>query len=159
MRNLTEAITNSPIFRGMKPEHLALLEALAEDATEVEFKPGEVIFREGDPANQVFLIESGGITLEAHEPGAGTVPVETLTAGQVFGWSWLFPPFAWHFHARASDRTRVIALSGARLLVTAEKNPEFGYELMKRMAQVAIRRLQSTRRQLVAARSEPAGKA
>jgi CRP/FNR family transcriptional regulator, cyclic AMP receptor protein len=156
MRNLIEAITKYPIFGGMKPEHRAIL---GQDATGIEFKSGDVVFREGDPANRFYLIESGGIILEAHEPPSGTVAVESLAPGQVFGWSWLFPPFTWHFHARAAEPTRVIALNGARLLVTAEQNPEFGYELMKRMAQVVIRRLQASRRQLVAARMEPEMKA
>jgi hypothetical protein len=68
----------------------------------------------------------------------------------VLGWSWLFPPFSWHFQARAIEPTTVISLNGAHLLVSAESNHEFGYELMKRVAQVVIRRLQITRKQLIA---------
>ena len=153
MKNLSEAITKYAIFRGMKPEHFAIL---AEGAKEIEFNPGDLVFREGTPANQFFLIESGGVVLEAHEPSDGTIAVQSLSPGEVFGWSWLFPPFTWHFQARATEPTKVIALSGARLLVTAERNCEFGYELMKRMAQVVIRRLQATRRQLLALQAESA---
>jgi hypothetical protein len=36
------------------------------------------------------------------------------------------------------------------LLVTAERNHDFGYELMKRVAQVVIHRLQATRKTLLA---------
>jgi CRP/FNR family transcriptional regulator, cyclic AMP receptor protein len=67
----------------------------------------------------------------------------------MLGWSWLFPPFAWHFRARAREPTNVIVFNGAHLLVAAERNRDFGYELMKRVAQVVIRRLQAARRQLL----------
>jgi len=150
MKNLNEAITKYEIFRGMKPEHLAML---GEGAKEVEFHPGDVLFREGGPANQFYLIESGRIALEAHEPADGTM---TLGAGEALGWSWLFPPFVWHFQARAIEPAHVIILSGAHLLVTAERNHDFGYEWMKRMVQVVIRRLQATRNQLLALQVESA---
>jgi CRP/FNR family cyclic AMP-dependent transcriptional regulator len=67
----------------------------------------------------------------------------------MLGWSWLFPPFAWHFRARALEPTNAIVLNGAHLLIAAERKRDFGYELMKRVAQVVIHRLQATRKQLL----------
>ena len=47
--------------------------------------------------------------------------IETLEAGEVVGWSWLFPPYRWHFDARALDaaagdrvRRRLPARASAR---------------------------------------------
>ena len=153
MKSLTETITNHAFFHGMKPEHLAVL---TDGAKAVPFKVGDVLFRKGEPANQFYLIESGKIALEAHEPADGTILVQTLGAGDVLGWSWLFPPFSWNFQARAIEPTSAIVLSGAHLLVTAEGNHDFGYELMKRVAQVVIHRLQATRKQLLAIQVESA---
>jgi CRP-like cAMP-binding protein len=146
MKSINEAITDHAFFHGMKPEHLALLR---DGAKVVQFKAGDVLFREGEPANQFYLIESGKIALEAHKPGDGTALVQTLGPGDVLGWSWLFPPFAWHLQARALEPAKVIMLSGAHLLVTAENNHEFGYELMKRVSQVVVHRLQATRKRLL----------
>lgn len=146
MENLTERIMRHPFFRGMKQEHLGILTA---SAKEKSFAPAEVLLREKEPANEFYLIESGSVALEAREPGNGTMLVQNLKAGDVLGWSWLFPPFAWHFQARAIEPTSTIVLSGAHLLNTAESNHEFGYELMKRVAQVVIQRLQTTRKQLL----------
>jgi CRP/FNR family transcriptional regulator, cyclic AMP receptor protein len=149
MNALNETITKHPFFRGMPPEHLVLL---SEGAREATLNAGEVLFREGEPANQFYLIESGTIALEAHQTAAGATLIQKLGAGEVLGWSWLFPPFIWHFQARAVEPTRVVVLSGAHLLITAERNRDFGYELMKRLAQVVIHRLQATRKQLLAAK-------
>jgi CRP-like cAMP-binding protein len=153
MKTISESIRKFAFFDGMCPEHLAVL---SEDAKTVRFKAGEVLFRQDDPANQFYLIESGKVAIEAHEPANGTTLVQTLGPGDVLGWSWLFPPFAWHFQARAIEPTSAIALNGAHLLVVAERNHDFGYELMKRVAQLVIRRLQATRKQLLEQQIESA---
>lgn len=131
----------------MKAEHLEILTAHAEERT---FGAGEILFRQGEPANQFFLLQGGSVVLEASEPTEGSVPVQTLGAGEVVGWSWLFAPFSWHLEARALEETPAIVISGAHLLIMAERDHEFGYDLMKRVAQLAIQRLQAVRKQLLA---------
>lgn len=129
----------------MYPEHRLLV---TKNAKQVEFAPGEIIFRQGDPANRLFLIDSGKVRLECAEGAAAATTIQTLGANEVIGWSWLFPPFSWHFTARAIEPTTMTVLDGGHLLVTAEENPAFGYELMRRVAQLVIERLQTTRKQL-----------
>lgn len=146
MSNLAERITTHPFFERMKPAHLAIL---ASGAKEAQFNAGDILFREGEPASQFYLIERGSVAIAAHEPGNGTVLVQELGPGDVLGWSWLFAPFEWRFMARATEATTAIVLNGAHLLIAAEENHEFGYELMKRVAQVVIHRLQATRQQLL----------
>ena len=144
--SLESLIVSHPFFEGMKLKHL---EDIAGCATEATFESDQILFREGEPANKFYLIQSGRIALEAHEPADGTMSVQELGAGDVLGWSWLFPPFVWHFQARALEPTGAIVLDGAHLMVAAERNGNFGYELMKRVAQVLIHRLQATRKQLL----------
>ncbi len=153
MNSVKQIISEHPFFRGMKPEPLDII---AGGATEVTFKPDQILLRQGEPANRFYLIESGRVALEAHEPANGTVLVESIGPGDVVGWSWLFPPFVWHFTARAVEPTRAVVLDGAHLLVTAERNREFGYDLMKRVGQMVIHRLQSTRKKLLALQIESA---
>ena len=144
--SLEPVIVSHPFFEGMKPEHLEVITGCATEAT---FESNQILFREGEPANKFYLIQGGRVALEAHEPADGTVAVQELGAGEVLGWSWLFPPFVWHFQARALEPTEAVVLDGAHLLVAAERNGNFGYELMKRVAQVLIHRLQATRKQLL----------
>ena len=153
MKTMKQAITEHEFFAGMKPKHLAVL---AEGARATRFKVGDMLFREGDPANQFYLIENGKIAVEAHEVADGTMLLQTLGAGEVLGWSWLFPPFVWHFQAKAIEPTTAIVLSGAHLLVASERDHEFGHELMKRVAQVLIHRLQAARKRLIALETESA---
>ena len=147
MKTTTSHIADHPFLTSFSREHVSLI---LEHAVEMQFEPGEVIFKENDPANRFFLIEYGKIALETHLPHDGDVVVEALTGGDVLGWSWLFPPFVWHFQARALEATNAIVIDGAHLLVLCEKDRDLGYELTKRMAQVVIHRLQATRRQWLA---------
>ncbi len=79
------------------------------------------------------------------------MPIQIIGPGDVLGWSWLFPPFFWHFDAWVVQPTTAIFFYGTRLREACEQDHELGYELMKRMTQVVMRRLQATRQQLLTA--------
>jgi CRP/FNR family cyclic AMP-dependent transcriptional regulator len=133
-------------FRGLKPEHLEIIQT---GATQEIVESGQVLFHQGSPANSLFLIEKGSVALESIVPGRQPVLIQVLPAGELLGWSWLFPPFIWHFQARALERTELVVMNGGHLLVAAEQDHDFGYALIKRVAQVVIERLQTTRNNLV----------
>jgi len=151
MKTLLQIPTrHHPFIRGFSPQHV---ETLLARASVVEFDAGEIIFREGEPANRLYLIEAGEVELESSSGRSGTLHFETLGEGDVLGWSWLFPGFAWHFQARVVQPTRAICCDGAHLLVKAEEDHNFGYELMKRVSQIVIHRLQATRKELMKSES------
>jgi CRP-like cAMP-binding protein len=137
-------ISNHPFVADMDERHAHVL---LHGAVERQLQPGQIIFREGEPANCFYLIESGEIVVEL-KSGNRAVHIDTLGAGDVLGWSWLFPPFAWHFQARVVQPTHAICCDGAHLLVVSQEDHEFGYELMTRISRVVIQRLQSTRQRL-----------
>lgn len=143
---LVELIASHPFAKDMPRR---VIERLADFATEAEFAPGDVIFREGDPANRFYLLLDGKVALESFVEDRGTVTVQTLGPGEALGWSWLFPPYYWHFDARAVEPTRAIFLYGTPLRELCDEDHEIGYELFKRLAAVVVNRLQATRRQLL----------
>lgn len=144
--NATAArLAEHPFFCTMKREHL---DQIASCAKEAQFKKGDVIFREKEPANRFYLIEYGKVALESHVPDDGETLVQILSGGDALGWSWLFPPFVWHFQARVLEPTQAIMIDGAHLLAMCDCDKEFGYELLRRVSQVVIRRLQVTRARL-----------
>ena len=143
------AIAVHPFLRGLKPAHLRLL---ADSAMRTHYEAGELIFREGDPANRFYLIEQGRVSLETQGKDAPPVSVQVIGPGDVLGWSWLFPPYYWHFDARVIEPTTAIFFYGTRLREQCEQDHDFGYEMMKRMTQVVIHRLQATRKELLSLR-------
>jgi CRP-like cAMP-binding protein len=146
MRTLETILAEHPFFAGMEKRHLEVLTGCASNTL---FQEGQIIFHEGEPANEFYLIREGRVALEIHAAGVGTVTIQTLNAGDILGWSWLVPPYRWHFDARAVEPTRAIALDGECLRHKCEQDHDLGYELLKRFAEIITQRLQATRLQLL----------
>ena len=141
-----ELLAAQPFFKGLSAPQIELL---ADNAMPAEFKAGELIFKESSPANRFYILLSGEVALESPCPKCdderGTVLIETVGAGSVLGWSWLFPPYYSHFDARAVSPVKTIFFYGTRLREQCESDHDLGYELMRRVAAVFIERLQATR--------------
>jgi CRP-like cAMP-binding protein len=139
-------ISAHPFCAGLAPEYVALMVGCASN---VRFEADQPIFRAGDPADRFFIIRHGRVAIEIHEPGRGSVTVETVDDGDVLGWSWLIPPYRWLFDARPLTLVRAIAFDGACLRGKCEANHDLGYELLKRVTRVLTERLAATRLQLL----------
>src|SRR5215831_11488336 len=92
------AVANHPFVKGMSSAHLRVL---AECAMMTRFEVGQVVCTEGEIANRFYLILRGKVTIERRPSQTETIPVQVIEAGDVLGWSWLFPPYYWHFDASA----------------------------------------------------------
>jgi CRP/FNR family transcriptional regulator, cyclic AMP receptor protein len=115
----------------------------------VRFEAGQIIFRQGEAANQFYLVREGKLAIEVFAAERGALTILTVGPGEVLGWSWLVPPYRWKFDACALEATRAIALDGKCLLTKAEQDHDLGYELLRRIAQVMDARLHATRLQLM----------
>ena len=143
---MTTRVTLHPFLAGMNRKQLTLL---IDCAIAVQFKKGQVIFREGQLADRFYLIETGKVILESSGGLGDPVVVDTIGAGDLLGWSWMFPPHTWHFTARAAEPTTAIFFSGTILREYCEKDHSLGYELLKRMSLVMSRRMQAARNKML----------
>jgi CRP-like cAMP-binding protein len=146
VKGVEELLRDAPCFDGLRPESAELI---AGCASNVHFDAGALIFREGEQADAFYLLRHGSVALETHSPARGPVVIETIEAGDVLGWSWLFPPYRWHFDARARTAVRATAFDGECLRGKCAADPVLGYELVSRFAQTLIQRLQWTRLRLL----------
>ncbi|MDZ7267719.1 MAG: cyclic nucleotide-binding domain-containing protein [candidate division KSB1 bacterium] len=146
METLEPILAEHPFLKGMTPAQLQLLVGCASN---VRFDPGQYIFREGEEANQFYIVRQGKVALEIVTPQRGSIIIDTLSNDEVLGWSWLLPPYHWHFNARALELTRAIALDGKCLRNKCESDHDLGYELLKRFVHLIEQRLQATRLQLL----------
>ena len=142
---LDAIVLEAPVFAGMDPDHAAQLAGCAQTTG---WQAGEVLFREGDPADTFYVVRRGRVALELFMPNRGALTVETIEPGEVVGWSWLFPPYRWHFDGRAVEPIRAIAVDGACLRGKCDDDSALGYDLMRRFSQVMLERLQATRLRL-----------
>jgi len=146
METLERIISQHQFFSGLDPSYVGLLVSCASNQ---RFKAGSYIFKEGSEANEFYLVRSGKVALELFAPQRTPIVVETLSEGEILGWSWLLPPYFWKFHAHAVQDTAAIALDGKCLRTKCEENHDLGYELLKRFARIVAVRLEATRFQLL----------
>lgn len=146
-KELVAGLQKHPFFKGLTE---AQYDVLADCAMRTTFKPGDTIFNEGEVANRFYLIEEGEVLLETEVTPHEHIGVQLLKNGDVLGWSWLFPPYYWHFSAYAQTPVSAIFFYGTRLRERCEQDPALGFELMKRVSEIVIRRLQVTRKELLA---------
>jgi CRP-like cAMP-binding protein len=106
---------------------------------------GASLFRLGDAAERLFLIERGRITLTLPMRIHGKeedVVVEERSSGQAVGWSALIPPYKFTLAATAPLETEVIALPRESLRKYFAANPATGYKITLNLAVVVGHRLQ-----------------
>lgn len=148
-------IGGHPLFAEAGQEIAALL---ASCAGNVVFRDGDLILKEGDPANRFLLIRSGRVRLETSVPGRGSVIVETLKSGEALGLSWLVPPYVTDFDTRAIGTVRAVSFDAGCLRAKCEGDPRIGYTFYKLLMPTLVARLRTARIQaldLYAGVSEP----
>ncbi len=146
MNTLEPILKVHSFFKDLKKEYLALIVGCA---TNVVFKPGEIVLQEGKPADRFYLIREGMVTIEVLAGNNEPITIQTLHGGDILGWSWLIPPYQNRFNCRAVETTKTIALDGRCLRGKCEENHDLGYDLLMRITRVFTQRLEATRLQLL----------
>lgn len=146
MEDIGQLLKEHPFLEGMDAKHIALLSDLSRKE---HFESGNRIFREGEPAERMYLVISGKVALEVFNLDQGSIPIQAIGPAEVLGWSWLVPPYRWRFDAKAVQPTDAITIDAKGLLTLCEKHTDLGFELMKRMAVIVEQRLNATKEQLL----------
>jgi CRP/FNR family cyclic AMP-dependent transcriptional regulator len=150
---LEKPIKEHRFFADLEP---AYCEMIAGCGKNVRFEAGQYLFHEGDPADQFYLIRHGRVAFEITVPGRGAMRFLTLDPGEIAGISWLVPPYRLNYDAKALELTRAIALDAKCLRGKCEDDHHLGYQLLKRFVPELVRRLHTTRLQMLDVHGKPA---
>ena len=137
---------NHPLLKALAPDQAKALSLLA---TQVEFRPGETIFRQREVASGFYLIEKGEVRLEYELPGTRKIEIQRIGPGELLGLSWLFEPYRWAFSATAISSITAKFFRAADVRKQCAQDPKLGYQLMEEVARVLTERLQATRHKLL----------
>jgi len=146
METLEPILKEHPFFQDFRQEHFDIILGCASN---VRFKEGEIIFREGDNAEKFYLVRHGKVAIDIRVSQYRAITIQTIHDGDIVGWSWLIPPHKCRFDCRAIEDTRAIALDGKCLRGKCEKDHDLGYELFQRLTKIFAERLEHTRLQLL----------
>jgi len=141
---LSDILAGHSFTQGMPP---GLIKKLFELAREVSLEPDTVVFRSGEESKDFYLVVSGSLSVELSTP-VYAINIQTLAAGDAFGWSALLRDSA-HFQVRARERSLVLCLDGQRLVEACRQDPRLGAEIYRRLAEVVATRLRATELRLL----------
>lgn len=144
--DLTETLREIRFLHDIAPAHL---EQIANIALCRDFGKGDIVFRQGEPTEHVYLVVYGNVSLEICAAGVGCKQILTIGPGELLGWSSLLDQSCYTARARTTELTRLVKINVAQLLTICNDNPQFGYELMRRTALALAKRLSATRMQLL----------
>lgn len=150
-----DIIQESHLFQGLSTEELQRLASISQEKT---YEAGQYIFREGDRAQSLYILEEGKVILEmriAPLPERRPLPqatVDVVTKGEIFSWSALVEPYILILSAQAVDKCQVIAIDGSQLIELMDSDHTIGYGIMRRLSAVIASRLTHTRQTLISER-------
>jgi CRP/FNR family transcriptional regulator, cyclic AMP receptor protein len=144
--SIFELLQQSQFLENFSESHLRTLSSFADS---LEVSTGERIFREGDPADAVYLIDVGRVVLEICAPGIGCKQICTLSRGELLGWSPLLDQVRFTATARALEPTRLIRMNADQLRSACQQDMSLGYDFLRRTSNALAKRLSATRLQLI----------
>lgn len=130
------------LLKGLSPDETAQVLALG---TRIILPSGGSLFRMGDSADRLFLIEHGHVRLTFPMLIRGReeeVYMEEKSPGEMVGWSALVPPYRFARSATAPLETEVIALPREGLCTLCNHSPKLGSRIGMNLAIVVAQRLQ-----------------
>ena len=137
-------LAEHPFFRGISESYI---DYLAECADQITFNSGDYVFRYQKPADEFYILLEGNVLLLNNIPGKNIIPLETVNAPNIVGWSWVEPPYQWHFDAKAQTALKCLSIQAGKLRVKMNTDKEFGFEIYRRFFSVVVDRLQASRMQ------------
>jgi len=114
-----------------------------------EFKVKEILFEQYDELTEVFVMLEGSLSLGISLAKEKRIHLGSIEEGQLFSWSAVFSPYISTAWIMAMAPAKVIAIDAKKLNKEIEKDCDFGFKTMSKIAQTISHRLSDTRFQLM----------
>ena len=116
---------------------------------EFSFPAGTVIFRQGEPADFLYLVITGTVDM-SFKPYDGGMPmtISHVEKGGLFGWSAVVGSEKYTSSAIAIDAVSTFRVHGEELRAFCIEHPEAGKNILERLADVASYRWKDAHQQV-----------
>ena len=125
------------------------LETLSKMSSIKEFKVKDILFEQYDELSEVYVLLEGSLSLGISLAKEKRIHLGSIEEGQLFSWSAVFSPFISTAWVMAMAPAKVIAIDAKKLNEEIEKDCDFGFKTMSKIAQTISHRLSDTRFQLM----------
>lgn len=140
-----QAPPENPFFSGLTRLQVDLLLPLFEI---LKIPAGTTIFRQGDEASYLYVIQRGGITIQYKPYDGPIITLSHLQTGEIFGWSAVVGGPTYTSDAISTSEAEVYRLRGADLVKLCAQHPAEGYAILDRLAEGVSPRWTYARQQI-----------
>ncbi len=133
------ALDASELFSGLGGAPLAALATLAQ---RVEFESGSWLYKKGDAAEDLFVLESGRIEFHIGREDRTSPAGFMLKKGEMFGWNALLEKYPQRIAAAlCMEKTTLLKINGKAMLGVLEADPAAGFIVMRHLSSLINRYL------------------
>jgi CRP-like cAMP-binding protein len=136
-----DMLAETPIFEDLNNSQLDLLRPIF---TPCCYETESMLFEQGDPADHLFLVLEGEVTIRFKPDDAPVITVTRVRRGGIVGWSAAVGSPSYTSGAFCSPGFQALRVRGDDLRALCEKYPDTGVLVLERLAEVIAERLQNT---------------
>jgi CRP-like cAMP-binding protein len=125
------------------------LETIASMTSVKEYKVKEILFEQYDELADVAVLLEGTLSLGISLASEKRIHLGTIEEGQLFSWSGFFNPYISTAWVMALTPAKVLSIDAKKLNAEINKDCDFGFKTMSKIAQTISHRLSDTRFQLM----------
>ncbi len=132
---------SAQLFEGLLPDQISLI---SEISTTTSLAAGEHVFRLGDRARAIYIVEEGAVTLTLPVTLRGEerqVAIESEHPGDLLGWSALVPPYRRTLGALAAAPCVLARFAREDLEPIFGEHPQIHLAICTRLCELIGRRL------------------
>lgn len=146
MKLTTDDLKKIKFFEGYSDKQLEIIEAISSIK---DFKVKDILFEQYDELSDLYVLMEGSVSLGISLATEKRIHLGTIEEGQMFSWSAVFSPYISTAWVMALTPAKVISIDAKKLNKEIEKDCDFGYKTMAKIAQTISHRLSDTRFQLM----------
>jgi diguanylate cyclase (GGDEF)-like protein len=136
-----EFLSTVEIFSLLKAEEINSIAGLFKVR---EIKGGEVLFREGEEGNELFIVKNGSVASSIRLPDGGERQVAVFNAGNFFGEMSIFENAPRSATCYCTEQSTLLGLHEKEFYRMIEQNPDVATKIMYRMLNITTQRLRDT---------------
>jgi CRP/FNR family cyclic AMP-dependent transcriptional regulator len=137
--NLSDVIGQLAVFDTLTWCELATLERIVHRR---RFMAGETVIRAFTPRSGLFAVVSGSVQVVRHEAGERNLVLDTLGEGELLGEFALLDDSPRSTSIVAAEESDVIGFFRSDLVDLIQTQPQMGFKVLYRLAQIMSKRMQ-----------------
>jgi len=142
-----EQFTGRELFPLLRPEQV---NALSEVAEGIDLEVGEVVYRRGDPAEDLFVVVEGQVSLRKPQTEGASILIDEAVDGDIFGYCVCMDIQTYSLDAVCTEDCRLLKIRAETLKKLMDRDLITGYAVQTLISRVYFKRYLETMNKLQA---------